>query len=454
MSKNIRSGAIAALMILLLITVAQAQETGAAPKTKAPAQSVAELEQKAYTAYQDKSWVRMYGYNMNLHQMRPFVPEYMVNIVLASASLNKATTAYHYMLKMQQQGLFFDFNQYPETESIRGTEAYAYINDLAVKAGQPAGEGAKILTLDVKTGDLGDIAWDSSRERFLVGTRIEGELLAVKDNGKSKVLLKADDENGLWSIDGIAVDAVNNRLWIASNASRTFRHYTPADAGRGSLFEFDLKTLELVKRYNLPVDPLPHELGGIALTGNGDVYVVDRATPIIYRKPESGGSLQVFAGSPELVALTDLAVAPDNSRIFVADAVMGILLIDPLAQRSSMLAGPETLNLSGVYGIEYIGGNLLITQSGISPQRIMRLKMDPNGMQVDTVTPMASSLPGFDTPGVGTIRDGSFYYFANHGTAKSDQDLLLMATPLRAGNEVKPPDMDQFGEAIKNQMNQ
>jgi hypothetical protein len=450
MFKTITTGALAALMILLLAPGVQAQ----AGKGKAPTESVAELEQKVQQAYQDKNWIRMYSYSMNLHKQRPFVPEYMLYIVLASASLNKPQTAYHYMLKMQQQGLNYDFNQYPETESIRGTEAFDYITDLSVKAGLPSGEGAKFLDLDVVTADLGDVAWDESRGRFLVGTRTDGNLLSVSDNGKSEVLLRANDENGLWSIDGIETNVKSNRLWIASTATPAFRNFTPADANRGALFEFDLQTLELLNRYNLPVDALPHELGGIAVTDAGDVYVIDRATPIIYRKTVDGNRLEAFAGSAQLVALTDIAVTPDNSRIFVADAVMGILLIDPIAQRSMMLAGPETLNLSGIYGIEYINTNLIVTQSGISPQRIMRLQLNPAGAAVGGVTPMASSLEGFDTPGVGTLRGESLYYFANHGTRKPDQELLMMASPLSAGNEVKPPDMNQFGEAFKNTMDQ
>ena len=450
MSKTILTSALAALMIFLLSPGVQAQ----AKKGQAPTESVAELEQKAQKAYQEKNWIRMYSYSMSLHNQRPFVPEYMLNIVLASASLNKPQTAYHYMLKMQQQGLNYDFAQYPETETIRDTEAFEYITDMSVKAGQPSGEGARFLELDVATMDLGDMAWDESRGRFLVGTRADGKLLAVSDNGKSDVLLMADDENGLWSIDGLEADSKNNRLWIASNASPVFRNFSPADANRGALFEFDLETLELLNRYNLPVDALPHELGGISVTHAGDVYVIDRATPIIFRKAVNGDRLEAFAGSSQLVALTDIAVTPDNSRIFVADAVMGVLLIDPLAQRSMMLGGPETLNLSGIYGIEYVNTNLIITQSGISPQRIMRLQLNPAGTAVEGVTPMASSLGGFDTPGVGALRGESLYYFANHGTRKADQELLMMASPLTAGNEVKPPDMEQFGEAFKNTLAQ
>jgi hypothetical protein len=215
------------------------------------------------------------------------------------------------------------------------------------------------------------------------------------------------------------------------------------------LFGFDLETLEAGKRYDIPADRLRHSLGSVAITGGGDVYVIDRATPIIYRKPEVGDRLQAFAGGPQLVALTDIAVAPDNSRLFVSDAVMGVLLIDPLRHLSAMLSGPETLNLFGIYGIEFVDSKLIVTQSGISPQRILRLELNPDGATVANVAPMASALEGFDTPGVGTVRGENLYYFANHGTASSDAKALLMATALDAGNDVQPPDMQQFEEALR-----
>jgi len=449
MFKILRNGAVTVLMVLMLSMIAEAQQTTTAQAAKRPEKTVAELEQLVSEAYQEKNWVRFYSNSMKLNKQRPFVPAYMINIVLASAALDQKRTAYHYMLKMQQQGLSYDFNQYEETLPIRDTEAYEYINDLMVKAGDPSGEGATFLSLDLKPFDLGDITWDGSRERFLVGTRADGKLLAVDDSGKSDVLLKADDENGLWSIDGIAVDTKKNRLWIASSATPAFTAFVPTDAGHGALFEFELDSLNLLERYNLAVDGLRHELGGVALTTGGDVYVVDRATPIIYRKAPSGKKLEVFAGGPQLVALTDIAVTPDNSRVFVADAVLGILLIDPAAQRSAMLAGPENLNLSGIYGIQFSGEELVITQSGLSPERIMRLQMNAEGTTVETVSPMASGLEGFDTPGVGTIRGDSLYYFANHGSQDAEADLLLMATPLDAGNEVKAPDVRQFEEALR-----
>lgn len=446
MSKTQTFGAAAALMTLLFAASAFAQLE---PSDQKPPPNVPELEAEALQAYQDKNWVRMYSMNMKLHQLRPHVPEYMINIVLAAASVERKNTAYHFMVKLQSQGLSYDFNQYEETAAIRGTEAYDYVNDLMIKAGEPAGEGKALFKLDLAPPDLGDVAWDPSRERFLVGTRREGTLFAVDDDGGVELLLQANENNGLWSIDGLAVDPERNRLWIASNATPVFVGFEPSGASRGALFEYTLDTLEQVGRHRLPTSSMPHALGSVAVTANGDVYVIDRATPIIFRKTMQGPWLETFAGGQQLVALTDLAVTPDNSRLFVADAVMGILVIDPLARRSAMLEGPENLNLSGIYNIEFADSQLFVTQSGVSPQRVVRLGLNPNGATVDTVSPMASALDGFDTPGAGTLRGDSLYYIANHGSGDADS-LMMMATPLDAGSAIKPPEMKQFEEAMKN----
>lgn len=264
-----------------------------------------------------------------------------------------------------------------------------------------------------------------------------------------EVLLQADDQNGLWAINGVAVDEANKRLWLSSAATPVFEGLSPADLNRGALFEYDLESLEQVGRYNLPVDGLRHELGHLAVTAEGNVYVVDWATPIVYLKTAEGKKLEPFLGSRQLVQLTDIALTPDSSRIFVADAEVGILLIDPKAQQSALLSGPENLNLGGIYNIEFNAGNLVISQSAFDPQRLLRLQLNAAGTAVENVSPMAIALEEFDSPGAGTIVGDKLYYLANQGTQSDAASLLVMATPLEAGAEIKPPDMRQFEEALK-----
>ena len=418
------------------------------------AERIAMLERQAAEARSQENWADLLKYSMQLHEQRRHVPAYILEVIRAAAAMGERQTAYEYMLKLQQSGLSYDMNAIPQTADMRDTEAYQHINNLMLEANQPVGVGKDFLSLPGAPADIGDLAWDESRKRFLLGTRREGRILAVADDGGTETLLEANSENGLWSIGGLAVDTASNTLWVASSATPAFANYATADAHRSALFRFNLETLELLERYNLGVDGLPHRLGSIAATSDGTVYVLDRALPFIFRKAGDGDRLEPFVAIPKLVALTDLAVTPDNSRLFVADAVMGILLIDPVAGHSAMLQGPDNLNLFGIYGIEYTDGSLVVTQSGIRPQRIMRLVLDPAGAAVQSVIPMAVALEGFDTPGTGTIRGDSLYFFANHGTRSDDDRMRMMVSPLDSGEEIKSPDMRLFERMMRERMNQ
>ena len=399
---------------------------------------ITELEKKAQAAYADKKWVSFYSSNMKLHKLLPFENQYLVNVVKACAMLDRKSTAYHYMLLMQQQGFTYDFNADEETVGIRGTEVYQHINKLLIDAGKPAGDATVAFRLKGVANNYSAIAWDESRQAFLAGTLADGTLLSVTEGGETQVLLEADEENGLWSITGIAVDAANNRLWLASSATPRFATFSITDKNRGALFELDLKSLEILGRYNLPVDGLDHDLGSLALTDDGHVYVIDRATPIVYAKLPDGQRLEAFFANPETRSLDGIAVTPDNSRIFLSDAVKGILVIDPVALQARMLSGPETMNLGGIESVSYREGHLYVVQGRFTPPRIIRIELDSSGAGATSVAPMAMALNEFNRPGAGTIRDGRLYYIANAG-AEDDSEAIVMSTPLDAGAEAAPP---------------
>ena len=411
-------------------------------------EEIAQLEKQSQEAYAAGEWVNFYIANMKLNQIHPYEPGYTINIIRACALLDRKSTAYHYMLKMQQEGQSFDFNSLPDTLQIRDTEAYEYINQLLIDAGQSGGVATAAFSLPGNPADFRAIAWDQSRNSFLVGTIHKGAVIAVSVDGETEELLEADDENGLWSINGMAVDAERNRLWISSAATPLFAGFTVADKNHGALFELDLKTMEILGRYNVPVDGLRHEPGSLALTDDGHVYVIDLAVPIIYRKTPQGDRLEAFFANPGLRNLRDIAVTPDNGRIFVSDAYKGILAIDPIAQQAALLAGPETMNLGGIESIEYRNGELFLVQGGFSPQRVVRLELDASGAVVQSISPMAIAMDDFDRPGAGTFQGDSLYYFANGG-ADDAAGAIVMSSPLDAGVEVAPPDMAKFEQAIR-----
>lgn len=443
MPRTIFAGIALAMSIVLFTSPLFAQSSSEASELS----EIESLEQQSREGFEEERWAKVYAANLKLNQRRPGKIEYLVNAVRACGMLNRRTTAYHLMLEMQKEGMSFNFNHVAETEQIRGTEAYEYINDLLIEAGKPAGIGMPVFTLQGNPSDFNSIAWDSSREKFLVGTLGKGEILAVTDTGKSEVLIEAGKENGLWSITGLAVDSERNRMWVSSAAMPAFSGYSDSDRNRGALVEFDLVSLELLGRYDLPADSLVHEIGSVAVTDNGTVYVIDRAAPIVYRKTPGGNQLVPFFSSPELVELTDIAVVPDDSRLFISDAAKGVMVIDPVAEQAALISGTESINLAGAMGVEYRQGQLFVVQGAFTPPRVVRLALDSvSGSVAESISPMANALEYFNQPGVGAIRGNDLFYFANTGDTEGSGAIVL-STPLDAGSEVAPPNMGVLDKA-------
>lgn len=458
MPRNILAGLVAALFTMILTPGLQAQTNSKTPATEAqqnPAipketalHKIAQLEEQAREAFENEKWVRFYSANMKLHQLAPYETKYLVNVVRASSLVDRKNTAYNFMYELQQQGFSYDFNTLDDTTAIRDTEAYAYINQMLIDAGKPLGEAEVAFSLPGNPSDFSAFAWDPGNNRFLVGTTRDGVLLSVSPEGEVTELLRADSENGIWSITGLDVDAANNRLWMSTTALPAFGAFAQTDYGHGALIELNLDTLEVVGRYNSPVDGLPHELGAVTATEDGHVYVIDSKVPLVFLKRPEAEQLEAFFANPEMLGLVDIVASRDNSRIFIADRVQGIMVIDPIARQAAMLSGPKTMNLGGIAGLEYHQGKLFVIQGGFSPQRVVKLILEVDGVTVESVAPMAIALEQFDHPGLASIQDENLYYFANAGL-EEDAPAVVMSTPLAAGIEIAPPNMDSYEKAMK-----
>ena len=242
------------------------------------------LEAMAQQAIEDENWLRLYQATVLLRRQQPYEPEHYVNMVWSASEMDRPTTAFHYMLQMQQQGLSYDFDQIEATTDLRGTEVYIYLNDLLKRASDPAGDADKAFEIDKKHELPTALAWDASREQFLVTTAQEGKLLAINEKGKAKELLSAEDVEGMWAIMDVAVDAPNNRLWLTSASVPAYENYQEEEAGQSALFAFELDSLKMIGRYLPDEENGPYEFGSLALDFEGTVYVADRKQPLVLRK--------------------------------------------------------------------------------------------------------------------------------------------------------------------------
>jgi len=444
LNKFVISSLLAVSLLVAALPLAAQTETSEALPGNVPALLV-----KANEAYAAKDYLTFRKSLERLNTLRPNNSEYMFQLVIAHALLGEKTPAYNLMLSMQQQGLSYDFTTTENTMSLRDTEVFDYVNDLMIMAGNPVGESETVFTLPQSAVLPETIAWDESRQKFLVGTVADGSILAVGKDGQATELLRANDENGMWSIFDIIVDQAHNRLWVSSAAIPVFSGFDPVDNGRSALFEFNLETLELVRRYPVPVDGNPHILGSMVLSPNGDIFIVDRALPVIYSKAAGAQKLRAVMASREMVSMRGIAMQPDGNIMYVADREMGIMVIDVKGGRTMKLAAPPTLNLGGIDGLYLWNNRLIVIQNGIKPQRVMRLQLDASGTKVAEVRPLAVSQPEYDYPSFGTLHGEDIYYFASSQTTKNSgkpKPVTVLRTPLDSSEDLVQPDMEAYLE--------
>lgn len=431
----------------LALTISSIALQAQTPAPQAQPENVPALLTKANTAYESKDYALFSKTLESLHRLRPNNSDYMYQLAIAYALLNEKAKAYEVMLGMQQQGLSYDFTASEHTMGLRGTEVFDYVNDLLIINGKPLGEAELVFTLPESVVMPETISWDESRQKFLVGTISEGQVLAVGTDGEVSELLKADESNGMWAIFDIQVDEPRNRLWITSASMPGYAGYDPVDRGRSGLFEFDLKTLEFIRRYPVPVDGRPHVLGSMFLDPEGNIYIADRTLPIIYSKPVGEDKLKPILILKEMVSQRGIAMQSDGRIMYVADREMGIMVVDLEAKQARLLEVPDTLNVGGIDGLYLDNNRLFVIQNGIKPQRVMRLQLDSTGTKVASVAPIAVSMPEFDLPSFGVIKGEDLFYFANSqwiGNKGSQKPVTVVRSSLNSSVELVKPEMEQF----------
>jgi len=415
-----------------------APKTEKAARTAPPPLTPAEIEEQQKLAienYEAGEYLKFVQSTMRLRNARPYEPQYMIGMVVGGALVGRPKSAYTYMHKMQQQGLAYDFNQTADTESIRNTEVYDYLNTLLIEASKPAGVGSPAFDLPKSETYPEALTWDASAGRFLVGLLEGGTILAVSPEGEVSTLLTSTPENGLRAIYGLAVDAERNRLWVSTAATPAFGKLAEGELGRTALLEFDLESLQLLNRFEPPADQFPHLLGSLDVTPQGDVIVMDRAVPLVFVKPVAGNSLSLLMGNYQLTGLRDLALSDDGTHLYLADAALGILAIDLDKNSVNMLAGPDSLNLGGISGIDYARGKLFMVQNGIQPRRLVRLDLDATGNNVVNIVPLASNLEEYELPSFGRVQGDDVYYFAGSNLAGQRGEKItpiVMRTPIES----------------------
>jgi hypothetical protein len=271
-----------------------------------------------------------------------------------------------------------------------------------------------------------DIDYDPVSRRFYVTSVVKQEILALDLKGHSRVFARAPDA---WPMMALKIDARRRILWATEVALNGFASVPKADWKTSAILIYGLDSGKLLHRVPGPVHTT---LGDMALTAEGDAIVSDNDGGVYWVDRELLGVERVDQG--DFISPQTAAVDPDGRHAFVPDYLRGIAILDLKTKQVSWLDSGGTHALIGIDGLYLSGRTLIATQNGTSPERVVRFQLDEFLRKIESETVIERATPDLGDPTHGVVAGGKFYYLANSGWDKIEDDGSPKAgtTPARA----------------------
>lgn len=427
-AKQIMKTGLCALLLALSVNLA-ASEAGEDPEL-GPAEKLGLWLARAAAAYESGDHAAWASALERLHRMRPHNPDFMYQLVTAYALTGQKTNAFNMMLRMQQQGLSYDWDENEDVASLRGHSLYDHLNTLMKEAGRPFGETEVAARLGARAAMPEALAFDPDSGRLFVGTVRDGRILTGDGTGTWEVFADRNRVEGLMAVFDLLVDRERGQLWVATGMTGQYRHYRDVDFGRTALIRLNLATGEKLGEYRVAADGRAHLLGSLTLAQDGTVYAADTLSPAVYRLAPGARVPEKFLSHPVFTSLRGIALSGDGELLYMSDYELGLFVAATDSGQAWVLSAPDTLNMAGIDGLYWWKGHLVAIQNGISPQRVMRLELGEDGRGVTTVAPLAAALPEFDTPTFGTLAGDELLFFAASHWDKVDGRGRTLKRPL------------------------
>jgi hypothetical protein len=404
---------VALAFVLTLLTVSPMVQAQPLRADAAPAVQLGYWFDRAARAFNEDQLDEWVTATERLHQLRPYNQDFMRHLVIGYSRQNRLSQAFSMMLTMQQQGLAEDWSAYEELEPLRQHRLYDHLVNIMREAGEPFGRFEPFAELPVDLAMPEALALDSATDRLFVGSLRDGSIRARAADGEWSIFAQPDSVEHLMAVFGLAVDSERGHLWVATGNVPQFTGFSAEASVPTALLKLDLTSGERLATHVIADSAMPHLLGAVVVAADGTVYASDTRNPLLFRLQPDAEELELLFGGPNLSSFRGLALSGDGRLLYVADYEQGIFVVaTDGAQLAWQLAAPETLNLGGIDGLYWWQQHLVAIQNGISPQRVLRLELGPDGLGVTAVAPVLAALEVFDTPTFGVMNGSQLLLFS------------------------------------------
>ena len=283
------------------------------------------------------------------------------------------------------------------------------------------------------------IDYDPAGKKFYVASVRHRTILEHSRNGEVRDVLPRDQEN-IGAIMGVRVDPRGGVVWATTTGVPQMSGFVPSDTAIAALLRVGIRRGAVERRWNLPAGT-KHVPGDLAIGPRGDVFVTDSDQPFLYRLRIGADTLERLT-HPLFRSLQGLAPSLDGRWLFLADYSHGLLRVDLATNAVLRVADAPNSTSLGCDGLVWYHGSLIAIQNGVTPARVMRFHLDPQGQRVTMAEVLDQNWTVADEPTIGTLAGDYFVYVANSqwekytddGKRKPDVKLtapVLLSLPLK-----------------------
>jgi hypothetical protein len=376
-----------------------------------PPRTARYYRQQAASAYKAKDYAAAIENFKKAAELVPDHPSVIYNLACMYALAGRKSEALAALSRFAEMGLVLPAEKDGDLASIKDTPEFKLILARFEASKTPVIRSSAGFTIHEKGLITEGLAYDPVEESFFVSSVHKRKILAVGKSGDVKTF--ASEQDGLFSVLGMAVDAKRRHLWVTSTAFPQMIKFRKEEDGTSAVFKFDLRTKRLLKKYVLSNAGKKHALGDLTIQSNGDVFTTDSLSPAVYVIHPQKNEIELFLEDPGFGSPQGLAFSSDEQHLFMADYSTGLFDIDVNAKKIGHLRPLSGATLLGIDGLYYHKGSLIGVQNGVTPQRIVRVSLSKDLSRVERLEVVEANNPIFLEPTLGVLVKDMFYFIAN-----------------------------------------
>lgn len=411
-----------ALMVVGVAALAPRLPTAA---NEDPPKTARYYRQQAAAAYRAKDYASAINNLTKAIELIPDHPTLFYNVAAISTLQGKKPEAIASLSKIADMGLALRPEKDPDFDSIKDSTEFKAILKRFEDNRAPIVKSSTAFTIPEKGLITEGLAYDPVEETFFVSSVHKRKILSVSKNGEVKPF--ASEQDGLFSVLGMSVDAKRRHLWVTSTAFPQMLNFKKEEDGTSAVLKFDLRTKRLVKKYVLSNATKKHALGDLTIQSNGEVFTTDSLSPAVYVIRPQKDEIELFLEDAGFGSPQGLAFSSDERHLFMADYSTGLFDIDVKTQKVTHLAPLAGATLLGIDGLYFHKGSLIGVQNGVTPQRVVRVSLSKDLDRVERLEVLEANNPVFLEPTLGVLVKDTFFFIANSQWPLVDENGKLAA---------------------------